>query len=73
MLRIEMYKNRVVVKGNTYYIDENVSDESFKLAKDIADEEIEYREMNGIEDKDIEKILEDAFETCILEYLEEVA
>ena len=73
MLRIEMYKNRVVVKGNTYYIDENVSDELFKLAKDIADEEIEYREMNGIEDKDIEEILEDTFETCILEYLEEVA
>lgn len=73
MLRIEMYKNRVVVKGNTYYIDENVSDELFELAKDIADEEIEYREMNGIEDKDIEEILEDTFETCILEYLEEVA
>lgn len=73
MLRIEMYKTRVVVKGNAYYIDEKVSDELFKLAKDIADEEIEYQEMNSIEDKDIEKILEDTFENCILEYLEEVA
>lgn len=73
MLRIEMYKNRVVVKKNTYYIDEKVANKLFKLAKDIADEEIEYQEMNGIEDKDLEEILEDTFETCILEYLEEVA
>ncbi|WP_055070695.1 hypothetical protein [Clostridium massiliamazoniense] len=73
MLRIEMYKNRVVVKGNTYYINEKVSDELFELAKNIVDEEIEYQEMNGVEGKDIEEILEDTFETCILEYLEEVA
>ncbi|MFR5264482.1 hypothetical protein [Clostridium sp.] len=73
MLRIEMYKNRVVVKENTYYIDEKVANKLFELASDIADEEIEYQEIKGIEGKNFEEVLENAFETCILEYLEEVA